>query len=1217
VHEWKSVLKLQAGLAGSLLLAIIAVVATAALAFAMLLWEQSGRPVGEWFWWTFLLILIAGMVAMALAGIAAIRAFLPRFREQRFLAHRRSEGAKAPEEGGGEEQRQLREKMLEAIRTLQKSPDLRKKGGMPLYTVPWYLLIGASQSGKTTLLRSVANSFAPFARPPSSVDAPTQNCDWWFFNTAIILDTAGSYAFPAKGEPDSTQWYRFLQVLRSYRELQPINGLIIAVAADRLASKRQEELRVEATELRKRIDEAIRVLGVDFPIYLLITQCDLIDGFTEFFGCLPEHTSRQALGYVHETRPQVAKQQPHPVTTLHFESISETFVERLKQLRLSIFNEEKLPPATLHQKIFCFPEEFRAFQQPLRTFVETILAENPFQHLPLFRGIFFSSAQQQGAPYSFLRRQLHVDGQIQIRPAEGATKTYFLHDLFAVILPRDQYLVKSTGKAIKGRLFRHLFGFGSCLALSILLVLFFTQAFLSDRKVRASTNQELCAASGGGQGTGHLLEQADGCRRAVQTLIEQNRQRSAWTKLLFNRSSRLERQLRQRYVEKFDAEVLAPLDAGISQRLIAGSETIPLVFLLIKRIELINQCLWEFRCPDPIDKDMRPDYQLMLDTGGQQRPSPGQVATLQNTYETYLHWSSGSEEVLRREQETHADRLRRWFSSRQFAPRQILLWANQNYAPLSSQALWAGFQAAEGGRALQVEGAYTPGAWKQSILPFLQRAGEAVPDTEPLLKEFQAQYRAQYFEQWRRFLAEFPSSELPLWRTREQRRKLALRLLDASSPYNRILDLAFEHLKPLLPSVLATGASPTGAPEDKLVQQPARLLGKVWQRVSQFWRKGQKGEPGPEKNGAVAMAEPAVPPWVQVLQHYISSESRRAYLDSLKLIREQLAGDVPLEKSFQLAQAGFQEGKPTEKSTQPVLKAWWIIGQFREKEGSGDESVQKTFWPLLERPVLIAWKVVLEEAGEFLQKSWTENVLAPTRGLSEMEQVDFLYGPQGKVREFVGQFAKPFLADNESRLGQLLGEEVPLGPNFFKALRDERQLKPILEMGRRNPHQVGVQATRESVIDSQTSVVEEKTEFLLECESKTFKINNRPKDPAEASTTVFWSSEGCGDAVITILMSCDRRCVERAASVGIPVQEASSLRITKRYKGQGGFLRFIQDFSAGWHGFGSSDFADGEEALRKYRVMAIRVFYQVNVPPTLAKLMSLVPGSMTPPAIIK
>ena len=37
------------------------------------------------------------------------------------------------------------------------------------------------------------------------------------------------------------------------------------------------------------------------------------------------------------------------------ESVHEKTVERLGQLRLSIFNGEKLPPATLRQKIYCFP----------------------------------------------------------------------------------------------------------------------------------------------------------------------------------------------------------------------------------------------------------------------------------------------------------------------------------------------------------------------------------------------------------------------------------------------------------------------------------------------------------------------------------------------------------------------------------------------------------------------------------------------------------------------------------------------------------------------------------------------------------------------------------------------------------------------------------------------------------------------------------------------
>ena len=284
--------------------------------------------------------------------------------------------------------------------------------------------------------------------------------------------------------------------------------------------------------------------------------------------------------------------------------------------------------------------------------------------------------------------------------------------------------------------------------------------------------------------------------------------------MVFNRSGRLEGELRQRYVEKFQSEVLAPLDAGLGQQLIGGPEAVSWVFSLIKRIELINRCLSGYRCPSPIAEDMQPDYRLMLTAGMRQPPSPVEVAALRNTYEAYLSWAAGSEEVLRQEQAAHADRLRQWFSAKQFAPQQILLWANQNYPPVTIQAFWKGAPSRDGRRGLQVDGAYTPAAWKQSIFPFLRRAADAVPELDPLLKGFQEEYRRQYFEQWQRFLAEFPQGELPWWRTRDQRRQLALMLLDDESPYNRIVDVTVDELKPLLPVMMVAEVSLSQAAQD-------------------------------------------------------------------------------------------------------------------------------------------------------------------------------------------------------------------------------------------------------------------------------------------------------------------------------------------------------------------------------------------------------------------
>ena len=245
-------------------------------------------------------------------------------------------------------------------------------------------------------------------------------------------------------------------------------------------------------------------------------------------------------------------------------------------------------------------------------------------------------------------------------------------------------------------------------------------------------------------------------------------------------------------------------------------------------------------------------------------------------------------------------------------------------------------------------------------------------------------------------------------------------------------------LQPLLPVALRLEATLAGAAAGQ-PEQPVSWLEKVKRTVSQLWEKGGKGRitGGVTDTVTDAVVEPTLPSWVRVLHHYIRSEHLKAYLGAMREMRELLVGLIPPEKSFQLARAAFEEGRPTEKSLHPALKAWWILGQFRDKEGMSEEDL-KVVWPLLERPLIFVWKVGLESVGEFLQKSWADNVIAPTKELTDLEKLQLLYGPQGKVREFVNQFMKPFLVDNESRFGRVLGEELPLSPVLLKALRDEK-----------------------------------------------------------------------------------------------------------------------------------------------------------------------------------
>src|SRR5262245_64185386 len=49
----------------------------------------------------------------------------------------------------------------------------------------------------------------------------TRNCDWWFTNEAILLDTAGRYTTE---DDDRDEWMAFLDQLKKYRSEKPVNG---------------------------------------------------------------------------------------------------------------------------------------------------------------------------------------------------------------------------------------------------------------------------------------------------------------------------------------------------------------------------------------------------------------------------------------------------------------------------------------------------------------------------------------------------------------------------------------------------------------------------------------------------------------------------------------------------------------------------------------------------------------------------------------------------------------------------------------------------------------------------------------------------------------------------------------------------------------------------------------------------------------------------------
>lgn len=283
-----------------------------------------------------------------------------------------------------------------------------------LYQLPWYMIIGAPGAGKTTALVNSGLQFPladKFGKAALRGIGGTRNCDWWFTNEAVLLDTAGRYTTQeSQQERDASEWHHFLDLLRKYRGRQPVNGVIVTLSVSDLLTQSPEAQRNQAIALRQRLMELHDRLGIRFPVYVLVTKTDLLKGFRSYFAALDKTQREQIWGF---TFPWAQ------ASTAEFELNSQFQQEySLLQQRLDAGLADTLlaeSDAQARAESYLFPQEFAALRPLLAEALDTLFARSDFETQFAPRGIYFASGTQEGLPFDRvmgeLSRALHLPGQ--------------------------------------------------------------------------------------------------------------------------------------------------------------------------------------------------------------------------------------------------------------------------------------------------------------------------------------------------------------------------------------------------------------------------------------------------------------------------------------------------------------------------------------------------------------------------------------------------------------------------------------------------------------------------------------------------------------------------------------------------------------------------------------------------------------------------------------
>lgn len=363
----------------------------------------------------------------------------------------------APDDG---EQAVLAQRLKEALRVLARA---RLARGRRLYQLPWYVIIGAPGSGKTTALK---NSGLRFPLQSQLGDNPvhgaggTRYCDWWFTDQAVLIDTAGRYTLQEDARDTAARsWLGFLSLLKKSRPRRPLNGVLVAVSMADLLHRTPTELALQSAAIKRRIQELNAHLDMELPVYLMFTKCDLVAGFAEFFAELEKEARDQVWGV---TFPYAGAERVGTALAGFGERYQE-LLQRAQDRVLHRLHSE--PDPRRRALIFEFPRQMLGLRDRLQAFLNDVFIPNQFEPPSLLRGVYFISGTQQGGSAAWVTGVLSPALCAPPATPTATARTYFVNRLLQDVIFAEAELAAANRRAAR----RFRLAYGGALA-AVLLV---------------------------------------------------------------------------------------------------------------------------------------------------------------------------------------------------------------------------------------------------------------------------------------------------------------------------------------------------------------------------------------------------------------------------------------------------------------------------------------------------------------------------------------------------------------------------------------------------------------------------------------------------------------------------------------------------------------------------------------------------------------------------
>ena len=328
---------------------------------------------------------------------------------------------------------------------------------------PCFLLLGPPDSGKTDLMNDLPHVFSD--QDNSWMDDVNAGVALWRFTEAEVLEVAGNLFVPAtNGNGVDEEWKSFLSRLQRRRPQRPVEGIVLTLPFIQLAGEHalaEEILKRHATQASKQLQLLRDQFGFSLPVYVVITKCDTVPGYSTFVkGQLTEHFG-EIFGWSNPYNLD-ASFDPQWMTQALVE------INRVLSGQRALFfarhNNATAADPTLRDELFLFPVILKKLQASLTLYLGQFFQQSGHRDGLQFRGIYFSgSITQSSEAFEEIRHKSETHG------------SNFTRDLFEEKIFLERGLARPVETAFTHRSAEATLVRGLCGAAALLL---FPGAFL-------------------------------------------------------------------------------------------------------------------------------------------------------------------------------------------------------------------------------------------------------------------------------------------------------------------------------------------------------------------------------------------------------------------------------------------------------------------------------------------------------------------------------------------------------------------------------------------------------------------------------------------------------------------------------------------------------------------------------------------------------------------